>query len=350
MKCFLLVALLFIFTTGVLFAAEVPFIRDYTYQASEIDSKITSRNNAITEVKRLLLEEIGTYLESQTEVKNFRLTKDEIIMFTAGIAHLKIIEEKWDGSQYYLKAQITVDPENVAKSIDNLRKDRQRVKELEDAKKKADELRKETTILKKELETARAEAGNQKLKKYNEAMSKLAALNLFTQTNERSGALKVGVYTNGIQNAKTIEYEKFIDQGTSIAFRVLQLDYDYTKETDSDSFSQGTYSEKGSGKGGGATIHFFPSGEEEPKGPYFGFGLNFYFVNYSSVDKPNGYTTNITDNASATVIDFNMEAGYKMVIFNTIDIEPALLLGAYQSSSGGDGYYILPGLSLGIRF
>ena len=38
------------------------FIRDYTYQASEIDSKQSSRIIATEQVKRLLLEELGTYL------------------------------------------------------------------------------------------------------------------------------------------------------------------------------------------------------------------------------------------------------------------------------------------------
>ena len=42
------------------------FIREYEYQASEMDSKISSRVIAFQEVKRLLLEEIGTYLQSQT--------------------------------------------------------------------------------------------------------------------------------------------------------------------------------------------------------------------------------------------------------------------------------------------
>ena len=40
------------------------FVREYYYQAGESDSKITSRTKALTEVKRLLLEEIGVYLES----------------------------------------------------------------------------------------------------------------------------------------------------------------------------------------------------------------------------------------------------------------------------------------------
>ncbi len=38
------------------------FIKEYTYQASEDDSRNSSRTLALREVKRLLLEELETYL------------------------------------------------------------------------------------------------------------------------------------------------------------------------------------------------------------------------------------------------------------------------------------------------
>ena len=117
-------------------AELVTFQRDYSYQASEADSKLSSRAISLEQVKRLLLEEVGTYLESETEVKNFQLTKDQIVVLTAGIVRTEIIEEKWDGKVYYLKAIIAADPRGVAKSMDRLRKDRQKVKDLEETRKK----------------------------------------------------------------------------------------------------------------------------------------------------------------------------------------------------------------------
>ena len=54
-----------------LIAAETKtFIKEYTYQASQDDSTSSSRVTAMRELKRLLLDELGTYLESVTEVKN----------------------------------------------------------------------------------------------------------------------------------------------------------------------------------------------------------------------------------------------------------------------------------------
>lgn len=67
------------------FAKMVTFEKEYTYQASEIDSKVSCRAIALEQVKRLLLEELGTYVESNTEVKDFQLTKDQITTLTAGL-------------------------------------------------------------------------------------------------------------------------------------------------------------------------------------------------------------------------------------------------------------------------
>jgi hypothetical protein len=49
-------------------------------------------------VKRILLEELGTYLESHTEIVNFQLRKDQITAFTAGVVQTQILKEKWDGA------------------------------------------------------------------------------------------------------------------------------------------------------------------------------------------------------------------------------------------------------------
>jgi len=114
------------------------FVKEYTYQASELDSKASSRTIALEQVKRLLLEELGSYLESKTEVKNFKLSKDKITALSAGIVQTQIIAEKWDGKNYWLKALIKADPENIAKSIDVLRKDQRKTEDQEETTSTAD--------------------------------------------------------------------------------------------------------------------------------------------------------------------------------------------------------------------
>ena len=93
--------------TPTVYAKPESFVKEYTYEAGESDSKLTCRTIALEQVKRLLLEELGTYLISNTEVLNSQLTKDQIVTYTSGVVMTVIINEKWDGQKYALKAKIT---------------------------------------------------------------------------------------------------------------------------------------------------------------------------------------------------------------------------------------------------
>ncbi len=197
-----LVALVFFFIMASLAFAETKvFVEEYTYQASEADSKLSSRTIALEQVKRLLLEKLGTYLESETEVKNFQLTKDQIVVLTAGIVRAEIIEERWDGKTYFLKAKMEADPENVTNSINKLRQDRQKTKELEETRKKADEALREVERLRKELEIAKT--GKTEQDQYTRAVNRLSATDWF----EKGYGLQIadkhqeatGAYTKAIE-------------------------------------------------------------------------------------------------------------------------------------------------------
>src|SRR5208283_3550834 len=107
----------FLLIVSPVFAETVTFTKEYTYQASDFDSKASSRTIALEQVKRLLLEELGTYMEGQTEVKNMEMSKDKITALTAGVVQAEIIEEKWDGKTYWVRAVLKADSDEVAKSI-----------------------------------------------------------------------------------------------------------------------------------------------------------------------------------------------------------------------------------------
>lgn len=115
------------------YAENKTFIREYTYQASESDSKISARTQALTEVKKLLLEELGVYVESYVnytiESQNGHISKDfitnEIKQMSAGITETKILEEKWNGEQYFIRAEIAADPSDVVRRINQTLEKRQ---------------------------------------------------------------------------------------------------------------------------------------------------------------------------------------------------------------------------------
>jgi tetratricopeptide (TPR) repeat protein len=114
--------------------AQNEFVESYTYTAGEADSKLTCRMVSLIEVKRLLLERIGTYLESRTEVKDFAIAKDEIILLTGGIVKLEILDERWNGEKYTLTAKIEANPDDVARAIDDLRKHNGKMEKIEKLK------------------------------------------------------------------------------------------------------------------------------------------------------------------------------------------------------------------------
>ncbi len=174
---FILFSFFFLFFIPHHISAETKtFIKEYTYEASEDDSRNSSRVTAMREVKRLLLEELGTYLESITEVRNFQLTKDQITSLTAGIVKTEIVDEKWDGHLYWIKTKISTDEGEVIKSIDSLRKDREKSRELEEVRKRSDILLEENKKLREELKLAKGEDKEIVQVKYNKAIKELAAI------------------------------------------------------------------------------------------------------------------------------------------------------------------------------
>lgn len=141
-----------------LYAKNVVFVKDYTYDASEADSLLSCRAISLLQVKQLLLEELGMYLETETEVVNFQLSRDQVTVLSGGIVKTEIINEKWDGRTYRIKAKIESDPDEVAKSIDDLRKKRKIDKEVqkltgdnEAALKRIQELREELATAQENL-------------------------------------------------------------------------------------------------------------------------------------------------------------------------------------------------------
>ena len=175
------------------FAQKKVFIREYIYNASEIDSKVSSRTIALEQVKRALLEELGTYLESKTVIKNMNMTIEQITTLSVGIVSTNIVEEKWDGETYWLRARIEADAEEVAKSLEKLRADQDKVKVLEQSRKEAEEANKEIERLRTELEKLKTEKTSIKKtaklsEEYDNAINKLSATDWFERAIIHSDA------------------------------------------------------------------------------------------------------------------------------------------------------------------
>ena len=161
------------------FAKTKVFEREYRYQASEADSKLSCRIIALEQVKRLLLEELGTYLESETKVSDFQLTTDQITTLTAGIVRTEILSENWDGEVYRLSAKIEADPNQVIESISSLMQDRNKNRQLEKSRAKTEQYLKEIEHLKRELVGAKGSNLERNQLEYAHTVKQLSAEDWF---------------------------------------------------------------------------------------------------------------------------------------------------------------------------
>jgi tetratricopeptide (TPR) repeat protein len=121
------------------------------------------------------LVELSTYLENQPEIKKFELTKDRIATLTAVMVSAEVIEDKWDGKAYWLKAEITANPKDVIKSINSLPRQREIIQELVDLRKKSEDLLTENERLNKDLKTAKSDAKTELTQAYKRNINILSA-------------------------------------------------------------------------------------------------------------------------------------------------------------------------------
>jgi len=176
-SCLVVLTILLLLSVMPTSAKTVTYVKEYTYQASEMDSKLSSRTIALEQVKRLLLEELGTYLISETAVKDFELTKDQISSLTAGIVMTVILDEKWDGKTYILKAKITTETDELIKAMNNIRRDQEKSKTWEEMKEKTEKVLQEIENLKKEIGKGGREKVSQE--KFAKAVDELNAMDWF---------------------------------------------------------------------------------------------------------------------------------------------------------------------------
>ena len=121
------------------------------YQMGDHDTRADAVRLAVEAAKRQALEQVATYLESVTEMKNMDVTRDDIRTYTAGIVMVldQKISTRLDGDTVIIHADLTaqVDPKEVAQAIETLR-------ENESAKTELASLRAETDQLHQQLDAA----------------------------------------------------------------------------------------------------------------------------------------------------------------------------------------------------
>jgi hypothetical protein len=179
-KAALILAVLFPLVAN---AAMQEYVREYTYRVGDSDSKVNSREISMQEIKVELLSELGTYISSRVDISQDGKSKDEfeneVSALTAGFVRVDMLEERWDGETYYLKAKLSADPDDIIKRINELGKSD---KESQQDKAKLVAAYEENKKIREELASLRAQyqvKPSEKLsKQYTEESERLSAADM----------------------------------------------------------------------------------------------------------------------------------------------------------------------------
>src|SRR5882672_14313 len=148
-----------------LYSQEKTFVKEYTYKASEADSKVSCRAIATNQLRSMLLNELGVYVESNQLLKtndiagkNHQDFIENISTISAGITKLDILGETWNGETFWMKAAITVDTTSLQASLKRIGEDRQKVKELGELKQRLNDANQKLVELTQALNIQKEEA------------------------------------------------------------------------------------------------------------------------------------------------------------------------------------------------
>jgi tetratricopeptide (TPR) repeat protein len=145
--------------------AEIKTIdAESVYAPGDNDSKVDARRIATQEAQRRALEQAGTFAASLTQVKEYRLTKDEVTAYTAGIVATDVVATEDRGTVWHpevlVRVRCRIDTDVLVRQIDRYRDNEELGEQLEEMAQQQETLRNEQDGLVKQLrkETDRTKA------------------------------------------------------------------------------------------------------------------------------------------------------------------------------------------------
>jgi len=140
-------------------AAEVETITaTHKYVMGDNDSKNEARRMCFMEAKRKVLDKAGSYIESNTTIRNYQLEKDEIIAYSAALLKIETINERWeiDGSNMAvtLTVKADVDASILEKQLEKIQKDKSVQDKIKQQSARLQELEETVNSLRQQLGTS----------------------------------------------------------------------------------------------------------------------------------------------------------------------------------------------------
>lgn len=118
------IALFFLMTANVSFAAPQEISAEGEYRLGDRDSRETAKMAALADAKRKIIEQVGVYVESYSEVNKFQLTQDQIRTAANAMIKLKSEEinfyENGTLCKAFVVATVDTDGENIKRFIETV--------------------------------------------------------------------------------------------------------------------------------------------------------------------------------------------------------------------------------------
>lgn len=139
------------------------------YRMGDNDTRTDAKRLALLNAERLALEQVGTYVESISEVRNMQLTRDEIRSYTAGIVKVKEVRTRAeldkDGQStiIYVDVVCEIDSEVLARQMENLRRSESTSREMNTLRAENERLRGFVVELSRTIPQTRTKAEQERL-------------------------------------------------------------------------------------------------------------------------------------------------------------------------------------------
>lgn len=169
------------------------------YRMGDHDTKADAVRLAIEAAKKDALEQVATYLESVTEVRDMDITRDDIRTYTAGVVNVleQTITTRLEDETVVVRAELTaeVDPNEVAQAIAALRRNDSARSELTALREEADQLQQHLDAANQALADAPSPEQLQELiRQRQDMLDELQANALMSQAWTSSVYVSPGMY------------------------------------------------------------------------------------------------------------------------------------------------------------
>lgn len=221
MITFLLLSLSYILTPDVTVMAETKeIISEGTYIMGDGETPIVAEGRAIEQAKRSAVEQAGTYIKSQSSVKNFQIEQDEIEVLASGMMLISIIDKKRmleaDAVKFWVKIKAIVTPDKIDVILGRIRENGL-AQEYERIKAAYDKSQAELSRLKGQMAAAKMGQGKEEITSLITAQEKeFQSSQLYTEALEdfTAGRMDEALarLTLSIANS-SVSYQSYILRG-----------------------------------------------------------------------------------------------------------------------------------------